>query len=383
MEHREIVVVGAGPSGATAAIALRQQGHDVLLIDRQPFPRDKPCGDGIPVGVTEILYDLGLKERFDKANFYPIDKVHLVSPAGYVYENALKDGKQGAKGHVISRRQFDALLQEAAVQAGVEFCLGKVKEPILEDGQVRGVRVMADHHLHEIRAALVLAADGATSVIGRALQPARVPDKHRAIALRAYSEEIAVRPHQVEFYLHQEILPGYAWIFPMGENKVNIGCGMRLDKFLQQPYTLEQLLAIFLGLPFMRERVRGDGRLQDPATWQLTCGSYKQLQRAYDGALLLGDAGWLIDPLTGGGIENGMMSALLAAQVAHQALQQGDCSRRTLQVYDRACRAALWPVMRRSYWIQRWVLRFPWLLDGLIKYARNHPHIAHVFLAKF
>lgn len=77
MEHREIVVVGAGPSGATAAIALRQQGHDVLLIDRQPFPRDKPCGDGIPVGVTEILYDLGLKERFDKANFYQIGRAHV------------------------------------------------------------------------------------------------------------------------------------------------------------------------------------------------------------------------------------------------------------------------------------------------------------------
>lgn len=382
MEQREIIIVGAGPSGATAAIALCQKGHDVLLIDRQQFPRDKPCGDGIPVGVTEILYELGLKEPFDQAGFYPLDKVRLISPAGHIYESKMKKGKQGALAHVIPRQQFDALLQEQAVRAGAEFCQARIKEPIIENGQVKGVRANGSQGLQEIQARLVLAADGATSVIGRALQPERPSDVHRAVALRAYIEELEVRPHQVEFFLHKDILPGYAWIFPMDAHKANIGLGMRLDEFRQQPYTLEQLLEKFLALPFIRQRVQGNGRLQAPATWQLTFGSQKRFQRAYDGALLLGDAGWLIDPLTGGGIENGMMSALLAAQVAHQALEQGDCSRRTLQAYDRACQAALWPVLRRSYWVQRWVLRFPYLLDWLIKYAHNHPYVVGALLAK-
>ncbi|MBE7531498.1 MAG: NAD(P)/FAD-dependent oxidoreductase [Chloroflexi bacterium] len=382
MEQREIVVVGAGPAGSTAAIALSQQGHDVLLIDRQTFPRDKPCGDGMPVGVTEMVYDLGLKEVFDQADFYPIDRVCLVSPAGYIYEGKLRMGKQGSKAHVIPRLQFDALLQAQAVRAGAEFFQARVTAPIVENGQVHGVKAQGAAGLLEIRARLVLAADGATSVISRALQPQRPPDVHRAVALRAYMEDLEVRPHQVEFFLHREILPGYAWIFPMDAQKANIGLGMRLDKFRQQQLSLEQLLENFLALPFMKERIRGNGRLHDVATWQLNFGSQKRLQRAFDGALLLGDAGWLIDPLTGGGIENGMMSALLAAQTAHQALQQGDFSRRMLHGYERACQAALWPVMRRSYLIQRWVLRYPWLLDGLIKYARNHPHLTNIFLAK-
>ncbi|HRQ37221.1 MAG TPA: NAD(P)/FAD-dependent oxidoreductase [Chloroflexota bacterium] len=382
MEQREIVIVGAGPSGSTAAIALRQQGHDVLLIDRQTFPRDKPCGDGIPVRVTEIFYDLGLKETFDQANFYPIDTVRLISPAGHIYESEMKRGKQGAGAHVIPRLQFDALLQEQAVLAGAEFLQARVKEPLVENGQVRGVKVHGTYGLQEIRARLVLAADGATSVISRALQPHRPPDVHRAVALRAYMDEFEVLPNQVEFFLHKKILPGYAWVFPLGAHKANIGLGMRLDKFRQQNLSLEQLLEKFLMLPFMKERIRDDGRLQDVATWQLNFGSQKRLQRAFAGALLLGDAGWLIDPLTGGGIENGMISALLAAQTAHRALQQGDCSRQMLQEYERACQAALWPVMRRSYFIQRWVLHSPWLLDLLIKYAHNHPHLTQLFLAK-
>lgn len=380
--EREIIIVGAGPTGATAAIALCQQGHDVLLIDRQTFPRDKTCGDGIPVAVTEMLYDLGLRESFDQENFYPIDKVRLVSPAGYFYESPLRKGKEGAVAHVIPRLQFDALLHQQAVEAGAEFCQAKVKEPIIENGQVKGVKAYCGNHLQEIRARLVLAADGATSVIGRALLPVRPSDVHRAVALRAYIDDLEVLPHQVEFFLHGDILPGYAWIFPLGPHQANIGLGMRLDKFRGQDMTLEQMLEKFLALPFIKERIQNGGEVHGSSTWQLAFGSEKHIQRAFDGALLLGDAGWLIDPLTGGGIENGLISALLAAQTAHNALQQGDFSRQALQEYEKRCQEALWSVMRRSYLVQQWVLRYPRLLDWLIKYARNHPHLAQVLMSK-
>ena len=73
--EREVIVVGAGPGGATTATALAQAGRDVLLLDRQPFPRDKTCGDGIPSNAIDHLYDLGLKEKFEKENFYKVTQL--------------------------------------------------------------------------------------------------------------------------------------------------------------------------------------------------------------------------------------------------------------------------------------------------------------------
>lgn len=374
--------MGAGPTGATAALALSQMGHDVLLIDYQQFPRDKACGDGIPMRAVEILYELGMKAEFNQADFYPIDKVRLVSPAGHIYENQLKKGNQHAQAYIVPRLQFDALLHEQAIQAGTEFCQRRIKEPIIENEVVKGVRVQENGRVQEIGAKIVLAADGATSVIGRALLPQRPSAAHQAVALRVYMEDLEVLPHQVEFFLVEDILPGYGWIFPLGKHKANVGLGMRLDKFRQHPMSLEEMLGVFLQLPFIRQRIHRGGRFCRPATWQLTLGSQKHVQRAYAGAMLLGDAGWLIDPLTGGGIVNGMTSALLAAQTAHHALEQDDCSLKTLKAYEQACQAALWPGLRRSFFIQCALLRYPYLLDWLIKYAHNHPHLAEVFLGK-
>ena len=86
--EREIVIVGAGPTGSVAATALVQKGHDVLLLDRKDFPRDKACGDGIPAGAIEILYSLGMEERVRDANYYAVDRLLLSSPRGYVVEAA-------------------------------------------------------------------------------------------------------------------------------------------------------------------------------------------------------------------------------------------------------------------------------------------------------
>jgi len=108
---REIIIVGAGPTGSAAAIALAQKGHDVLLLDRQAFPRDKTCGDGIPAGAFEILYSLGMKEKIQEANLYPVTKLLLSSPRGYVLRADLNKGVTGADSHVVPRMIFDALIQ--------------------------------------------------------------------------------------------------------------------------------------------------------------------------------------------------------------------------------------------------------------------------------
>ncbi len=379
--EREIIVVGAGPSGSTTATALAQKGHNVLLIDRQQFPRDKTCGDGIPAGAIEILYSLGMKERIQDAGFYPVTRILLSSPRGYVVEADLKPGKMGANSCVVPRTEFDALIQQYAVDSGVEFCQAQVKEPIIEDNRVVGVRATVNGNLQEIRAQAVVAADGVTSVVARTLRDDKQEDGHRAVALRTYITDIEENPHQVEFYLYHEILPGYAWIFPYGEGKANVGLGMRLDKFREIDSSLEDLVDIFLEMPEIKKRIRRGGELNDTAIWQLNFGS-QPIKKAYSGALLVGDAAGLINPLTGGGIHNGLQSAVLASDVIHEALEKKDTSLKQLAVYDDLINENMKANMRKSYFLQRSLMRIPIWADLLIRWGGSNSDIANIFIDK-
>ena len=379
--EREIVVVGAGPSGSATAIALAQAGHDVLLIDRQEFPRDKTCGDGIPAGAIEILYSLGMEEKIREAGFYPVHHLLLSSPRGYVLEADLKPGKTGAYSYVVPRTQFDALIQQHAVDSGVEFRQALVKQPIIENGQVTGVQAKLNGQVQDIRAKVVVGADGVTSAIARVIRKDKHEDKHRAVALRTYITDIEILPHEVEFYLYNEILPGYAWIFPIGEGRANLGLGMRLDKFRDANMSLEEMVDVFLNIPTIKRRLARGGELNDTAVWQLNFGSQK-FQRAYDGALLVGDAAGLINPLTGGGIHNGLMSALQAADVIHEALAKDDTSLAQLQMFDRRIEEETRRNMRKSHLIQRSLIRFPLWVDFILKWGGSNNDVARIFVDK-
>ncbi len=379
--EREIIVVGAGPSGSTAAIALAQKGHDVLLLDRQEFPRDKTCGDGIPAGAIEVLYSLGMREKIQAANFYPVTKLLLSSPRGYVLRAELNKGVTGADSHVVPRLKFDALIQEHAVDSGAEFKKAQVKDILIEEDKVVGVRARQNGVDEEIRAKVVIGADGVTSVVARGLRPDKHEDGHRAIALRTYITDIEVLPNEVEFYLYRGILPGYAWIFPTGESTANLGLGMRLDRFRNSEKSLEDMVDIFLEMPAIRERLKRGGELTETAVWQLNFGS-QDMQRAYAGALLIGDAAGLINPLTGGGIHNGFISSLRAADVVDQAFVKNDFSLAQLAKYDDDVHQATRQNMRKSYFIQRSLLYFPGWVDLLLRFGGSNSSVARIFIDK-
>ncbi len=379
--EREVVVVGAGPSGSATAIALAKQGHDVLLLDRTEFPRDKTCGDGIPAGAIEVLYSLGMEEKIRQAGFYPVDRILLSSPRGHVLEADLKPGETGASSYVVPRTQFDALIQQHAVDSGAEFQQARVQAPIIEDGMVKGVRAKVNGSIEEIRSKIVIGADGVTSVVARALRTDKHEDRHRAIALRCYTEDLEVRPHQVEFYLYNDILPGYAWIFPYNESQTNLGLGMRLDKYRGVDKSLEDMVDVFLSMPLIKERLQQGGVLKDMSVWQLNFGS-RSMQRAYNGALLVGDAAGLINPLTGGGIHNGLQSAMLAGEIAHDALAKDDTTLTTLGRYDIDLEEKMKSSMRRSYWIQRTLIRLPVAMDFLIRWGGANSEVAKIFIDK-
>ena len=161
----EVIVVGAGPGGSVTAALLAQQGHNVLLLDRHTFPRDKTCGDGIPAGAVDILYELGLKDQLEEIDHYETTKIRLVSPGGCVFDGDLGTSQHGVYARVVPRMVFDALLQEKAVTSGAVFQQAQVKAPIFKDGQVKGVRAVTNGRTQDLFAPIVVGADGVTSVI--------------------------------------------------------------------------------------------------------------------------------------------------------------------------------------------------------------------------
>lgn len=382
MPERNAIVVGAGPCGSAAATALAHKGYDVLLLDRQKFPRDKVCGDNITGEAVELLFKIGMEDKIREADFYPINSFLLSSPNGYVIEAETGNiGRSVASSYVVPRAEFDLMVQQHAVESGVEFRVAHVKGPEVENGRVVGVKVRSNGDDQIIRSKIVIGADGVSSVIAKALISDQHEDHHRAVALRAYIDDVEEKPHRLEYYLPRCILPGYGWIFHSGNGRVNLGLGMRLDRFREGDRSLEELLEIFLNMPIIRERLHGSSGPYQISAGQLNLGS-QNIQRAFDGALLVGDAAGLVNPLSGGGIRNGLESALLAADIIEDALSNDDVSLYRLRNYDRAIRAAMWTNMRRSHMIQKSMLHFPGLVDVLIRFVGSNRGLTSMIIRK-
>ncbi|HEU4929193.1 MAG TPA: geranylgeranyl reductase family protein [Candidatus Krumholzibacteria bacterium] len=367
--ENDVIIVGAGPAGSTAAIVLARAGRRVLMLDRAAFPRDKPCGDGIPPGTVGILHDLGLKDALRAADFQPIDTLRLVSARGRDWRLRFTPRREGAGFFIARRVQFDDLLFRHALACGTSFQQANVRAPLFDNGHVVGVRADVDGVERELRARVVVGADGATSAMARALLPAKPPERHRAVAIRAYLERFDALPHTVEFHFGARFAPGYAWVFPLGDDSANVGVVVRTDRFKRRGASIEQLLREFIESKEMRARRSSWSNLGGIATWQLPLAVPHSTPRAFDGAVLVGDAARLVDALTGEGIHNAVMSGKLAADAVAQALDAGDVSRVWLSAYERRLEDELGALTKRSYRCQKYVTAFPLALESLFVLA--------------
>jgi flavin-dependent dehydrogenase len=157
---------------------------------------------------------------------------------------------------------------------------------------------------------------------------------------------------------------------------------LRLDYFRKYKLRLDAMLQEFLEMPAIKKRLKQGGQLRDVATWQLNFGSQKEIQHVFDGALLVGDAAGFINPLTGGGIHNALISARLAAQTIHEALIDNDISRDRLRIYEDRCHEEMWDSMKRSHLMQRAFMHFPFLIDWLVRWGKENSQLAQTFLTK-
>ncbi|AGL20978.1 geranylgeranyl reductase [Actinoplanes sp. N902-109] len=337
----DLAVVGAGPAGAAAAIAARRAGASVLLIDRAVFPRDKVCGDGIAAETFDVLDDLGVT---GVADGYPaVPRLRLVAPGG---TEVARDLPRPA--HTIPRLVFDARLVEAAAGHGAEVCRHTVRT-LRQDADA----VVLDN---EIRARVVIGADGAGSVVRRALGHPPNPPGHLAIALRGYGP--ALGTEQV-IKTTSARWPAYAWSFPVGDGSANIGYG-------------EVLRGIALSRAYLKDRLADLLPGAEPAglrAHHLPLSTHRP-PPARGAVLLAGDALSLINPFTGEGI----FYAVLSGSLAGAAAAAGPSSAATR--YTAALKARLGRHLRHSR-IATLLTRQPSVVDAAVRAARRDGAVFH------
>jgi geranylgeranyl reductase family protein len=336
-EEYDLAVVGAGPAGAVAALAARRAGARVLLLDRADFPRDKPCGDGIAAHTLDVLAGLGITGAVD--GYAPVTALRLVGPGGGAVARPLPRAA-----YTVPRTVFDARLVDAAVGAGATLIRHTVRT-VHEDARA----VLLDDRF---RARVVIGADGAGSVVRRALGHPVNPAGHLAFAIRGYS----TAPHDATEQLivtTRARWPAYAWVFPIGDGRANVGYGEVLRGApLSRSYLLDRLDDLLPGtcptgvrahhLPLSTRRPPpGRGRI-----------------------LLAGDALSLINPFTGEGIFYAVLSGALAGAAA--ALGPDRVAAR----YATALRARLGRHLRHSSLANR-LSRRPRVVDAAVRAAHR------------
>ena len=362
----DVIVLGGGPAGAIAAMYLKRSGKTVLLVDKARFPRDKVCGDAQGRKAARIMRELGICEEYEKLPGQKIYGITLSSPNGTQVHLDVAQRSEPAPGYVHTRMVFDDFLFQCAKER-VETRAFNATELIVEKDFVKGVIGTNERgEKEEIRANLVLAADGANSMVAIKTGLNKNPDDHHIVALRAYYKNVKGMTDRIELHLIKTLLPGYFWIFPLPDGEANVGLGMVKRDMQKKKIDLRKaIIKEIEENPLFRERFK-DAELVGPIVgWNLPIASYHR--KCYgNGFMLLGDAASLIDPLSGEGVGNAMISGKLAAQIAAEALESRDYSENFLQKYDKMLWDEIGDEIKTSYRVQRLGKRFPHLIDKLM-----------------
>jgi len=315
------IVIGAGPAGASAASVLcEKKGLRVALVDREQFPRDKCCGDGLGPGVVECLKRLGLLDKL--SHLSAIKNASVGGPSGVEASGYLPTiGGKTAIGYVVPRKQFDHMLFENSLQLGANDFSGHACTGIRFDS-VKGLwtvtlKRMRDGYVQNLYCRVLIGADGATSKVRRFLGVPLNSTQTTGVGLRAYGlAENSVEELRLDFI--RSLLPAYGWIFPVGDGVVNFGIGIDALRLQRSDKALRQLLDEYHQLVMDRYRTSFD--LTDLQSAPLPYAAPISKLAFNDGpAALIGDAGSMINPLSGEGIFYGMYAGIACAEALHGA----------------------------------------------------------------
>jgi menaquinone-9 beta-reductase len=327
----DVLVVGGGPAGSAAAYWLAEAGHDVCVVERKVFPRDKTCGDGLTPRAVKQLGDMGLATQLEMYHRY-----HGLRATGHGMSLELTwptHPDYPSYGYVVKRRHLDQMVADHAVKAGATLRQGvEALSPVIENGFVCGA-VVKDKESglsEEIRARYLVIADGANSRFGRALGTSRDRTYPQGIAIRGYWESPLHADPWIESALdvrdrNGNVLPGYGWIFPVGDGTVNVGVGLLSTFRDYKSVNTTHLLAEYAATAPGYWELDHEHPVGEPTGGRLPMGGAVG-PKAGPTHLVVGDAAGTINPFNGEGIDYAYETGRMAAATISDALRSGDAT---------------------------------------------------------
>ena len=333
----DVIIVGAGPSGTTAALYASRLGLNAILLDKSTFPRDKICGDALSGKTVRVLRDLNLLESVKGLEGATIERITFGSPGNQQFDVQLKGSEQNdyiTEGYVIPRKVFDNFLFQRASEVTETRQGFNVKDLIKDGDNVAGVEgVNSDGQLEQIEAPIIMGADGPNSIVSRKMDLYEMDMKNTAVALRCYYKGVEGLTNQIELHYLEEVNPGYFWLFPAGNGTANIGIGLSKDEAKKKDRNLRDILDQVINSDRFKGRFKNAEAMEKPVGWNLPLGRIKRANHG-NGYMLLGDAAGLVDPFTGEGIGNAMVSGMYASRVASKAIKLNNYKDAIFEEYD-------------------------------------------------
>jgi geranylgeranyl reductase family protein len=336
-ERYDLVVVGAGPGGSATAYYASRAGLRTLLLDRQNFPRDKPCGDGLMPHASSEVTLMGLGDWLAEAHHGKFTSFSVYTATAYLRQG-IPPSLHGPRGYVVKREEIDAKLLERATSAGAEFYPKTRATELLRSaaGEVTGIQSANGEEDLPFEAPLVVVADGVGGFAGNGMKA-----HQNAVARRRYYRGVS-GPNRED--LHVFITKdmnrhgaGYGWVFYLGDGRANVGAGVSTKTLARTGRNLKDYFDRFLEEPELAAWLDGAEPEGPAKSWSLKMGMWGA-KRYARGLMMVGDAGSMIHPISGEGVGYAIESGRLAASWAHEAHARKDFSASVLSGYERQLR---------------------------------------------
>ncbi len=335
----DLVIVGAGPSGAAAAIEAARAGRHVVVVDKAVFPRDKCCGDGLTTGALRHLDELGL-DPAAVPSWQPVHDVHVAGPNTKLVRFPLPEGR-GQFAAITRRSELDAALVDLAIEAGAEIHQGCSLHGVHVAGAAAargaGAPVVVTAGELEIRADAMIAADGMWSPTRKHLGLAQPDYRGEWHAFRQYFRNVnPAAASELFVWFEKDLLPGYVWSFPLADGSANVGFGIQRGQGVAIQ-DMKRLWPDILARPHIAEVVGPDAEPEAPhRAWPIPA-RLGDLTLRHGPVLFVGDAAAATDPMTGEGIGQAIETGRLAAECLLEAADIDEAGAR----YERELRRGM------------------------------------------